>query len=74
MNVFFSFWLKKACCFNKKYITVMYSKSKIIYHQEVVVLKGIPFYLHAVCKTGKKMYMYPHTSGIQKDSGVIFYQ
>ena len=54
MNVFFSFWLKKACCFNKKYITVMYSKSKIIYHQEVVVLKGIPFYLHAVCKTGKK--------------------
>jgi hypothetical protein len=20
------------------------------------------------------MYMYPHTSGIQKDSGVIFYQ
>lgn len=50
----------------------MYSKSKIIYHQEVVVLKGIPFYLHAVCKTGKKCTCTLTLLGYKRTVGLYF--
>lgn len=66
MNVFIL--VKSACHFNKTCTTVMYSRSKIIYYQEDVILRGVP--LLFACSLQQ---MYPYTSGLQKKSEVMFY-